>query len=62
MKLITPDDLSTMLAMPRKTVIDSYVKQEGFPQSVSGWRKPRWLEDAVLEFWKAKSAQKAQQG
>ena len=60
MKLIDPDELAHMLGMSRKTVVDSYVKQQGFPQSVTGWRKPRWLEDAVLEFWKNKSAQKAQ--
>ena len=56
MKIITPDDLSEMMRLPRRTVLN-LTKQEGFPQSLTGWRKPTWLEEAVLEFFRKKSAQ-----
>jgi len=54
MKVLTPDELAEMLKLPRRTVLN-FVKQEGFPQSLTGWRKPTWLEEAVLEFFRKKS-------
>lgn len=54
MKILTPDDLAEMLKIPRRSVIESVAKQKGFPDSITGNRKPRWLEDAVLEFFKVK--------
>jgi hypothetical protein len=56
MKILTPDDLANMLKMPRRAVIGTIAKQPGFPQSLTGWRKPTWLEEAVLEFFRKKSA------
>ena len=58
MNLLTPDDLAQMLGLKRKTIIDSYTKQDGFPASLSQ-RKPRWLESEVRKFMQRKSVQKA---
>lgn len=59
MNFITPDQLSAMLGLSRKVIIDRYAKQPGFPNPVTGWRKPVWLEDEVRKFMRRKSAQKA---
>ena len=59
MKILTPDELSDMLKLPRRTVLN-FVKQEGFPNSLTGWRKPTWLEEAVLEFFRRKSQSTSQ--
>ena len=59
LRLLTPDDLADMLRLKRRTVLD-YVRQPGFPASVTGSQKPRWLESEVVKFLKRKSAQKAQ--
>lgn len=54
MKFLTPDDIAKMLNIPRRSVIDILAKQPGFPISVTGNRKPRWSEESVLEFFRAK--------
>ena len=53
--LLDPDQLAEMLGISRKQVIDKYTKQPGFPQSVTGRRKPKWLAEAVMKFLRAKS-------
>lgn len=58
MNILTPDDLAQMLGLKRKTIIDIYSKQPGFPAPLST-RKPRWLESEVRRFMQRKSAQKA---
>jgi len=58
MNVLTADDLAKMLGLKRKTVIDIYTKQPGFPSSLTQ-RKPRWLESEVVKFLKQKSVQKA---
>ena len=58
MNVLTPDDLAQILGLKRKTIIDSYTKQVGFPSSLSP-RKPRWLESEVRKFMQRKSVQKA---
>lgn len=50
MNVLTPDDLAELLGLKRKTVIDIYSKQKGFPSPLSQ-RKPRWLETEVMKFW-----------
>lgn len=52
MNILTPEDLAKMLKLPRRSIIEIVAKQDGFPQSITGTRKLRWLEDAVLEFFK----------
>lgn len=59
MTLIGPDELASMLGLKRKTVMDLYTRQPGFPAPVTSRRKPRWLADDVQIFLKAKSAQNA---
>lgn len=59
MNVVTPDDLATMLGLKRKTIIDLYTKQAGFPAPVTSRRKPVWLEDEVRKFMKRKSVQNA---
>ena len=59
---LTPDQLASMLGLSRKVIIDRYAKQPGFPQPVTSWRKPVWLEDEVRKFMRRKSAQKANIG
>ena len=59
MNFITPEQLAVMLGLSRKSIIDRYAKQSGFPAPVTGWRKPVWLEDEVVKFMRRKSAQKA---
>ena len=54
MNILTPDDLATMLGIKRKTVVDHYTKQPGFPAPLSP-RKLRWLEADVRRFLKVKS-------
>lgn len=56
MDILTPDDLATMLGLKRKTIIDHYTKQPGFPAPLSQ-RRPRWLESEVRRFMQRKSAQ-----
>lgn len=34
MNILTPDDLSQLLGLKRKTIIDVYSKQPGFPAPV----------------------------
>lgn len=46
--IITPDQLAELLGISRKTVIDRYSKQPGFPAPVTSAKKPRWLESARL--------------
>ena len=46
--IITPDQLAELLGISRKTVIDRYSKQPGFPAPVTGPRKPRWLAQGDL--------------
>lgn len=58
MNILTADDLAKMLGLKRKTVIDIYSKQPGFPAPLS-LRKPRWLESEVIKFMRKKSVQKA---
>lgn len=57
--ILTPDDLSAMLKLPRRTVLESITKQPGFPESVTGNRKPRWLGEEIQKWLKRKSAQNA---
>ena len=59
MNFLTPDQLAEKLGISRKAIIDRYAKQPGFPNSVTGWRKPVWLEDEVKKFMKRKSVEKA---
>lgn len=59
MNTITPDDLAQLLRIKRKTVIDSYTRQEGFPNPITSRKKPVWLESEVLKFLKRKSVHKA---
>lgn len=54
MKVLTPDDLAELMRVNRRTVLN-LSKQDGFPQSLTGWKKPTWLEEAVLEFFRKKS-------
>ena len=56
---IGPDQLAQLLGIARKTVIDSYTRQEGFPGPITSRKKPVWLESEVLKFLKRKSAQNA---
>lgn len=56
MNFLTPDDLAAMLKVPRRTALN-LTKQPGFPPSLTGRKKPRWLEDEVKRW--AKSAQNA---
>jgi predicted DNA-binding transcriptional regulator AlpA len=58
MNILTPDDLAQMLGLKRKTIIDIYSKQPGFPAPLSQ-RKPRWLEAEVRRFMQRKSGQNA---
>ena len=58
MNVLTPDDLASLLGLKRKTVIDHYTKQPGFPAPLSP-RRPRWLESEVRRFMQRKSVQKA---
>lgn len=58
MNILTADDLACMLGLKRKTVIDIYSKQPGFPSPLTP-RKPRWLESEVVKFMRQKSVQKA---
>lgn len=37
--IITPEDLAEMLGISRKTVIDRYSKQPGFPAPVTSHQK-----------------------
>lgn len=57
MNVITPDDLAAILGLKRKTIIDLYTKQPGFPAPITSRRKPVWLEDEVRKFMKRKSVQ-----
>ena len=59
MNVITPDGLASMLGLKRKTIIDLYTKQPGFPAPITSRRKPVWLEDEVRKFMKRKSVQNA---
>ena len=59
MNFLTPDQLAEKLGISRKVIIDRYAKQPGFPNPVTGWRKPVWLEDEVKKFMKRKSVEKA---
>ena len=58
MKILTADDLASILGLKRKTVIDFYTKQPGFPAPLTP-RKPRWLASEVERFMLLKSVQKA---
>ena len=62
MNTITPDELAKLLHIKRKTVIDSYSRQEGFPNPLTSRKKPVWLESDVLKFMKRKSVQNANMG
>ena len=53
---IDPDRLAVILGISRSTVLKVVSRQPGFPESVTGRRRPRWLEEAVLEFLRKKSA------
>lgn len=57
---LSPDDLATLLQVPRRKVLETIVKQPGFPNPVSQGRYPRWLEKAVLDFLTQQSAQSSQ--
>lgn len=57
MNLLTLDDLAEMLKLSRAHVRDCVVKQRDFPKPVTGIRKPRWDESAVVRYFK--SVQKA---
>ena len=57
MATVTPDDLARVLGLKRKTIIDLYTKQPGFPAPITSRRKPVWLEDEVRKFMKRKSVQ-----
>lgn len=56
MNILTPDDLAALLKLPRRSALD-LSKRPGFPASLTGRKKPRWLEDDVKRW--AKSAQNA---
>jgi predicted DNA-binding transcriptional regulator AlpA len=56
MTILTPDDLAALLKMPRSAVL-RLSKQQDFPPSLTGRKKPRWLEDDVKRW--AKSARNA---
>lgn len=56
--IITPEDLAEKLGISRKTVIDRYSKQPGFPAPVTSPKKPRWLASEVMKFLKRKSSSK----
>ena len=58
-KLLTPDELAAMFQLKRRTVMDTVARQPGFPKSVTGTQKPRWLYSDVVRFLKSKSAQNA---
>lgn len=62
LRLLTPEDLAAMLQLKRRTVLDTFARQEGFPASVTGKQKPRWLYSDVVKFLKSKSAQNANNG
>jgi predicted DNA-binding transcriptional regulator AlpA len=57
MKILTVDDLAALLRLRRKTVLDLYTKQPGFPANIATPRKPAWLEEDVHKFMQRKSAQ-----
>ena len=59
LKLLTPDELAAMMQLKRRTIVDIVVKQRGFPASVTGLQKPRWIYSDVVKFLRAKSAQNA---
>lgn len=61
-KLLTPDELAAMLQLKRRTVLDTFARQPGFPASVTGAQKPRWLYSDVVKFLRSKSAQNANNG
>lgn len=57
---LTPDDLAELLRIKRTTIMSTIVRQPGFPASITGTQKPRWLKSEVLKFLKRKSAKTAQ--
>lgn len=57
MTLLTVDEIAAMLKLSRAHVRDVVVKQREFPRPVTGIRKPRWDESAVVRHFK--SVQKA---
>ena len=58
-RLLTPDDLAAMFQLKRRTVMDVIARKPGFPASVTGTQKPRWIYSDVVKFLRAKSAQNA---
>ena len=59
LKLLTPDELAALFQLKRRTVMDTVARQPGFPKSVTGTQKPRWIYSDVVKFLRAKSAQNA---
>lgn len=55
MNLLTLDDLAEMLKLSRSHVRDCVVKQRDFPKPVTGIRKPRWDESAVVRYFTMQS-------
>lgn len=62
MNALSPDDIAKMLQVPRRKVLEKIVKQEGFPKPVSGGRYPRWIEEAVRDFFMRQSSRSSQSG
>jgi predicted DNA-binding transcriptional regulator AlpA len=58
-RLLTPDELAELFKLKRRTVMGHVIRQPGFPKSVTGTQKPRWLHSDVARFIKQKSAQNA---
>jgi len=57
MNVLTLDDIAAMLKLSRSHVRDVIVKKQEFPKPLTGIRKPRWDESAVVRY--LKSVQKA---
>ncbi|MDE2102711.1 MAG: helix-turn-helix domain-containing protein [Patescibacteria group bacterium] len=55
MTLLTPEDLAELFKVPRRTAMN-IAKKKGFPGSVTGDRKPRWLKESVEEWIASRSA------
>lgn len=49
MTLLTPDELASLFKVPRRRALE-IAKIDGFPPSLTGWRKPRWMLEAVEEW------------
>lgn len=57
MNFLTPEELAELLKLEDRRAALALSRRPGFPASVTGRKKPRWLEDDVKRW--ARSAQNA---